>query len=340
MNEIKTLGKFVRASRSNQFAQNEQALGIVQDAVKHYADLKRKAKKMISNRGYKEIFSAYDPAETTELDETIESVREVFVNSSIDSRIEEALPILAKIKENTMREADVFEDWTNQIMEGTWALPETEEDMAKLRELMSKPLPCGPDGEYASEQLYSLIGDDELFDNIGELADKDPDADCRELVKARAQELGVDIDVEVSESPTQEEPASGYQAGQANAAAGKERSLEMGMGGQDVVKTAGGSDIEEAEEELSMCCDAPIHDGDGDADGRCTSCGEVVRVEEGMDSFVNPNDQDATRSKTNVPTDDLDSEDMTEIEDIDTGKQALKAERDPMLERILYLAKG
>jgi len=141
--------------------------------------------------------------QTTELDATIESVREVFVNSSIDSRIEEALPILAKIKENTMREADVFENWTNQVMEGTWALPETEEDMAKLRELMSKPLPCGPDGEYASEQLYSLIGDDELFDNIGELADKDPDADCREIVKARAKELGVEIDVEESlnESP-------------------------------------------------------------------------------------------------------------------------------------------
>ena len=61
---------------------------------------------------------------------------------------------------------------------------------------------------------------------------------------------------------------------------------------------------------------------------------------EGMDSFVNPNDQDATRSKTNVSTKDLDSEDMTEVDDIDTGKQALKAERDPMLERILYLAKG
>jgi len=35
-----------------------------------------------------------------------------------------------------------------------------------------------------------------------------------------------------------------------------------------------------AEDDLSKCCDAPIHDGDGDADGRCTSCGEVVRVEE------------------------------------------------------------
>ena len=418
INEIKTLGKFVRASRSNAFAQNEQALDIVEDAVKHYADLKRKAKKMIGKRGYKEIFSTYDPAVATELDETIESVREVFVNSAVDSRIEEALPILAKIKESTMKEANQFENWTNQIMEGTWALPETAEDMARLQELMSKPLPCGPDGEYASEQLYDLIGDDSLFDDIGELADKDPDADCRELVKARAQELGVDIDVNVSESPTQEEPASGYEQGQANAAAGKQRSLEMGMGGQDVVKTAGGSDIEEAEEELSMCCDAPIHDGDGDADGRCTSCGEVVRVEEGMDSFVNPNDQDGTDNEKAVDPmaqDDLDSEDITEedaamsdmrrlsgqvneaksppevinptkdsspadlkaaikyakymkakmdtdkakatydkeiaqlqgwmkaksvtkeTQDIDTGKEALKAERDPMLERMLYI---
>ena len=90
INEIKTLGKFVRASRSNAFAQNEQALEIVEDAVKHYADLKRKAKKMISKRGYKEIFAAYDPAVATELDETIESVREVFVNSAVDNRIEEA----------------------------------------------------------------------------------------------------------------------------------------------------------------------------------------------------------------------------------------------------------
>ena len=130
INEIKTLGKFVRASRSNAFAQNEQALGIVEDAVKHYADLKRKAKKMIGKRGYKEIFSAYDPAIATELDETIESVREVFVNSAVDSRIEEALPILAKIKESTMKEANQFENWTNQIMEGTWALVDTPEEVA------------------------------------------------------------------------------------------------------------------------------------------------------------------------------------------------------------------
>ena len=384
INEIKTLGKFVRASRSNAFAQNDHALAIVEDAVKHYADLKRKAKKMIGKRGYKEIFSAYDPAVATELDETIESVREVFINSALDSRIEEALPILAKIKENTMREADQFENWTNQIMEGTWALPETEEDMAKLKELMSKPLPCGPDGEYASEQLYSLIGDDELFDNIYDLSQKDPDSDCREIVKARAQALGVEIDVEesINENPTDQETASGYQAGQANAAAGKERSMAMNLGGEKAAMktTAGGTDIEEGygdkiifkgkeidqdtieydmqdysdlifvlEDGIKYTDGTPVAEEDYDALHEEYDLIEWVRIDyvdriapqyEGMDSFVNPNDQDATRSKTNVPTKDLDSEDMTEIQDVDTGKEALKAERDPMLERILYLAKG
>ena len=384
INEIKTLGKFVRASRSNAFAQNDHALAIVEDAVKHYADLKRKAKKMIGKRGYKEIFSAYDPAVATELDETIESVREVFINSALDSRIEEALPILAKIKENTMREADQFENWTNQIMEGTWALPETEEDMAKLKELMSKPLPCGPDGEYASEQLYSLIGDDELFDNIYDLSQKDPDSDCREIVKARAQALGVEIDVEesINENPTDQETASGYQAGQANAAAGKERSMGMNLGGEKAAmkQTAGGTDIEEGygdkiifkgkeidqdtieydmqdysdlifvlEDGIKYTDGTPVAEEDYDALHEEYDLIEWVRIDyvdriapqyEGMDSFVNPNDQDATRSKTNVPTKDLDSEDMTEIQDVDTGKEALKAERDPMLERILYLAKG
>ena len=260
VNEINTLGKFIRASRGNQFAQNDQALGIVEDAVNHYADLKRKAKKMIGKRGYKEIFSGYDPMVVTELDETIEQVREVFVNSAVDSRIEEALPILAKIKENTMKEADIFEQWADGLMEGTWQLPsESEETFAKFTELMAQPIKCGPGGEYATEVLYDIFGDDTLFDEIGELGDRDPEADCRELVRARAEELEIvlpeeaaEVDVEVGESivenPTEEEPASGYQAGQARAAAGKARSLGMNMGGDDAaaIKTAGGDDIEEA----------------------------------------------------------------------------------------------
>ena len=47
---------------------------------------------------------------------------------------------------------------------------------------------------------------------------------------------------------------------------------------------------------------------------------------------------------SNSEEQDLDDEDMTEVIDIDTGKTALKAERDPMLEteldRLLQLARG
>ena len=261
VNEINTLGKFIRASRGNQFAQNTDALGIVEDAVKHYADLKRKAKKIIGRRGYKEIFSGYNPMEVTELDETIERVREVFVNSAVDSRIEEALPILAKIKENTMREADIFEQWADRLTEGTWQLPsESEETFAKFTELMAQPLKAGPGGEYASEVLYDIFGDDTLFDEIGELGDRDPEADVRDLIRARAEELevvmpeeaeAVEVDVEVGESivenPTEEEPASEYQKGQTDAADGKSRSLGMNLGGEPAAEptTAGRKDVEE-----------------------------------------------------------------------------------------------
>ena len=428
INEMGTLSRFIRASRSNAFAQNESALGIVEDAVKHYSDIKRKAKKMISRRGYKDIFAAFDPLQVTDLDETVDRVREVFVNSALDRRIEEALPILAKIQEENMKEADIFEQWADRITEGTWALPDSEEQMSKLKKLMSEPLMCGPDGEYATEQLYDLIGDDELFDDISALADRDPNADCREIVKARLADFDIVIDESMSEGamsdlhqhigemiadgdsneeikkmhpgvsdqninsirkqmeesvdintgkpvpktnfmgvnvrskedrirdkktqielakrdapksgltqkdvpqlekelkdlmkeesvtedPTQEDPASGYAAGQANAAAGKARSLGMNLGGDNsaVPKTAGGDDVEE-------------------------SMG---------DSFVNPDEQDGTDDAnkiSNSEEQDLDDEDMTEVTDIDTGKTALKAERDPMLEteldRLLQLARG
>jgi hypothetical protein len=548
INEIGTLGKFVRASRGNAFAQNEQALGIVEDAVNHYADLKRKAKKMIGKRGYKEIFATYDPAVATELDETIESVREVFVNSAVDSRIEEALPILAKIKEKTMRESDIFEQWADGLMEGTWQLPsESEETFAKFTELMAQPIKAGPGGEYASELLYDIFGDDTLFDEIGELGDKDPEADVRDLIRARAQELEVvmpeeaaEVDVEVGESigegytvfpelsdrekkryrprdeeglegpfrlhsgkfvyydkkegkyydpdtdffmsdedyaahsrskneesivenPTEEEPASGYQAGQQRAAAGKQRSLGMNMGGDDTaaIKTAGGDDIEENYDgpgdkvmfkgreidtdtidydmedfsDLIFNIDygvkytdgSPVDEADYEALTYTDDIMDFVRIDyvesfrEGVDNFVNPNDQDGTDDAnkiSNSEQSDLDSEDMTENEemedllrlagrgnvneaksppevinptkdsspadlkaamkyakymkakmdtdkakatydkeiaqlegwmkaksvtketqDIDTGKEALKAEREPMLERILQLSK-
>ena len=94
-----------------------------------------------------------------------------------------------------MKEAEIFENWANQIMEGTWALPDTPEAQAKLDELMSQELIVGPDATNAKEQLYDVIGDDKLFDILADLAEQDPRANCWDDtdVQARLQELGIQM---------------------------------------------------------------------------------------------------------------------------------------------------
>jgi hypothetical protein len=202
ISEIGTLSRFIRATRGKQFAGHTDEF--VEIALRHYSDLKDKAKRMISHRGYLEERDMFDPAEISESSATTDVIRDLFIEQNVDQRIEEALPILAQLankKENKMREADEFESWTNQVMEGTWALPDTPEADAKLKELMSKPLIVGADATNATEQLYDLVGDDVLFDRLNDLADADPTANCwdDEDVINRLGELGIDVNPTVND---------------------------------------------------------------------------------------------------------------------------------------------
>jgi hypothetical protein len=131
------------------------------------------------------------------------------VETRIDPRIEQALPMLARIQKEAqaMREADIFESWANRILEGTWSLPETPEQQDELKMLMSQPLVAGADGMNATEQLYGLVGDDELFDIIGDIA-VDPDANIwdDERVQNRLEELGVYMVTPAEPAVTAETP--------------------------------------------------------------------------------------------------------------------------------------
>ena len=217
MNEMATLARFTRATRSKQFGEDAQALA--EQAVEHYKELKRKAKRMISRRGYAEELENYDPITVTELDETVDAVREIFVQQSLDNRIEEALPFLARlavgsgiksalssddVEETNMKEADAFESWANDIVEGTWAVPDRPEEIEKLKSLMAEPLPVGADASNATEQLYGIFGDDQLFDDLEELAAQDPDADARAVIQARLEQMGISIEDDAGEMPPAE----------------------------------------------------------------------------------------------------------------------------------------
>jgi hypothetical protein len=206
--EMNILRKFVRAANNRRF--NGDAAEMYEAAVLHYNELKDKAKRMISQRGYHRELESYDPAAATDAGQMAETIRNMFIEQTLDSRIEEALPILARLtgKQNQMKEADEFESWARTVTEGTWATPDTPEAENDLKLLLSKPFPVGPDATYATEKLYNLLGDDQLFDQLAELAEQDPDADARPLIQTRLEELDIDIDMPAAEVPGPADPAA------------------------------------------------------------------------------------------------------------------------------------
>ena len=194
--EMVTLTRFMRASRGRDFAPRAQQL--TAEAVRHYQDLRAKARRMVSQRGYREARDSYDPAEITEAEAVTDHIREMFTQQHIDQRIESALPVLARIQERNMREVNEFESWAHHVTEGTWDFPETPQQIEDLRQILSQPIPVGADAANATEQLSDILADDELYDRLGELAALDADADARPVIVGRLAELGVDLDIDVT----------------------------------------------------------------------------------------------------------------------------------------------
>jgi hypothetical protein len=192
--ELATLSRFNRASRSRVL--EGATAELVTEAQEYYRSLQENLKRLGHSRGYHTYFEAWHPADVTKQEELVENIKTLFVEQTIDNRIEQALPLLAKIKENSMKEVEIFENWVDQISEGTWAVPDTPEKIQQLRDLLSNELVVGPDATNATELLYDLVGDDELFDQLQAIAQDDPDADVREVVQQRLQQLGVDLDNE------------------------------------------------------------------------------------------------------------------------------------------------
>ena len=190
--ELKVLTRFNRASASRVMEGVTQE--IAEQAKTYYKNLREHIKRMSTHRGYSTYFESWHPAESLEHEELVEDIKTMFIEQTLDTRIEDALPLLARIKQgNVMKEADIFESWIDHLSEGTWNLPETPEQLDKLKQLMSNELIVGPDATNATEQLYDLVGDDILFDRLSALADRDPRANAWDdtEVMSRLSELGI-----------------------------------------------------------------------------------------------------------------------------------------------------
>jgi hypothetical protein len=133
--EMKVLNRFNRASQGRVMEGVTQE--ITEQAHLYYQSLRESMKRMGTPRGYAHYFESWHPAEIGEQEELVENIKTMFIEQTLDSRIEEALPLLARIQQqgNAMKEADIFESWINRLVEGTWETPETEKQIIKLKEL-------------------------------------------------------------------------------------------------------------------------------------------------------------------------------------------------------------
>ena len=193
VSEMASMKHFVRSTKHRQFEDQETA-DMTRAAVHHYDQIRRTLRQMRGARGFRSYFESWTPAENPMEDIDVNALRERFVKKVYDDRFTEALPIVYNAYKKHKAEAagklgDELAEWADTVSEGTWSLPDTDDQARALQEILKTPMLAGIDGMDATNKLYDLIGDDELFDDIYHYAQSQgPDADVRPLIKVWLQD--------------------------------------------------------------------------------------------------------------------------------------------------------
>jgi hypothetical protein len=115
--EYNKMAGFVRATRGQQF--NESAQQLVESGVQHYNKLRESLSKMTGHRGYNMYFESWTPP-LMEDDTDTSNLNELFVQETLDPRIESVMPILSKLHKNVaeMKEVGALSEWADSLLEG------------------------------------------------------------------------------------------------------------------------------------------------------------------------------------------------------------------------------
>ncbi len=202
--------------------EDEETKSMVEAAFEYHGLLKDTLSRMSGPKGYRKCAEQFVHTSTSyipEEDVDVNSLREKFVKRSYNERMDDALPLVYKAynMKKTNKFAEAFEGWASNLSEGTWAYPETEDQINDLAKLLAEPLPVGADAENATGALYNIIGNDELYDQLLDLSNTDPDADARETIMSWVQDnlpevydqldrSDIDNDDAVAESDTGDTP--------------------------------------------------------------------------------------------------------------------------------------
>jgi hypothetical protein len=119
--EYSKMAGFVRAVRSNQF--NESAQRLVNEGLNHYQGLRESLSKLRGSRGYNTYFESWTPALMENEGDDQNNLNELFVQETLDPRIESVIPILNKLSKNLgeMKEVSELAEWADSLIESPGA---------------------------------------------------------------------------------------------------------------------------------------------------------------------------------------------------------------------------
>jgi len=195
--EMQQLGKFLRATRNTEAFEDVDIPHMVEAARARYTEVQRGLKTMRGPNGYSKFWDNFMAPESVEIDDEAK-LKERFTKKFLDQRIEEALPFVYKAfhkmnERNLTQETEsAIDDWASSIpvpgeqvaiREGTWHLPEKDEDVEEFKKIMSKPIEFGVDSDNATNAIGGIFGDDELYDDLYAASEiQGPDADARPVI--------------------------------------------------------------------------------------------------------------------------------------------------------------
>jgi len=180
--EYTNMAGFVRATRNGQFNESTQVL--VSEGVEHYLKIRESLQKLAGKRGYNTYFENWTPTLNEDMGIGQPDLAEMFMSSSIDPRIERAMPVLMRIHKvsGKLDEVTELEEWTESIISEKLK-PHGKIEINDLASQFAEEIPVGDDGLNAKNVLskYNLENED-LFDELDELAETDVDADARDII--------------------------------------------------------------------------------------------------------------------------------------------------------------
>ena len=137
--EYNQMAGFVRATRNKEF--NESALSLVQEGANHYGNLRETLSKLAGHRGYHAYFESYTPALMEDEDDT--SINELFVQETMDPRIESVMPILSrlhkKVSETAVPEVDSLAEWADSVINEKLDMDDKKPAKKQEKDADSKP---------------------------------------------------------------------------------------------------------------------------------------------------------------------------------------------------------